>query len=231
MDPALVTKAEKQPKGPTWALLLSGLFHPLLIVTYMYVLLLLINPYLFGSSGTVSKTAMTTLVMLFLYTFVIPLISVVIMWALDMINSVMIEDRMQRIGPLLLVMVLYFWVTYNLTQSGRIPNIFSTFMIGVAAALSLAFVINVADKISLHTVGMGGLIGMAFLSLALFGGQGLALGSMTVSLGIVLIGTILLGGLVGTARLALNAHNKMQVYMGYMVGFLTQILAYLFYFQ
>ena len=228
-DATMVNEPPKQ-SGPAWALVLSGLFHPLLIATYMYVLLLAINPFLFGSSGVATPTALLTLIQIFLYTFVIPLVSVLIMLALEMISSVMIEDRTQRIGPLLLVMVLYFWVTYDLTQSNDIPNIFTAYMIGVVAALSLAFVINVADKISLHAVGMGGLVGMLLISLALFGGQGLSLGGVTISLGLVLIVGILLAGLVGSARLVLKAHNGLQVYMGYMVGFIPQILAYLFYF-
>lgn len=230
MEQALSPEAPEKKTGPVWALLLSGLFHPLLIATYMYVLLLTINPFLFGASGLVTQEAILTLIMMFLYTFVIPLVSVLIMVALNMVGSVMIEDRSQRIGPLLLVMVLYFWVCYNLTQSNDVPNIFAAFMIGVAASLAIAFVINVADKISLHTVGMGGLVGMILISLALFGGQGLTLGGVTLSLGLVLILVVLLAGLVGVARLALDAHNKMQVYMGYMVGFIPQILAYLFYF-
>ena len=57
------------------------------------------------------------------------------------------------------------------------------------------------------------------------------LGGTTFSLGVVLIGTVLLAGLVGSARLALAAHDKQQVYMGYMVGFIPQILAYIFYFR
>ncbi len=196
----------------------------------MYILLLLINPYLFGSNGFVSPTAMLTLLMMVLYTFVIPLISVLIMWALNMIGSVMMEERMERIGPMLLVMILYFWVCYNLVSNGDTPMIFSAFLTGVAIALSVAFVINVADKISLHTLGMGGLVGMVMISFAIFGGSGITLAGYTLSLGLLLILTVLLAGLVGSARLALGAHTRLQIYSGYVVGFLAQFLAYFFYF-
>lgn len=216
--------------GPVWAMVISGLFHPLLIASYMFMLLLAINPFLFGSNDMIGGQVMVTLIMMILYTFVIPLISVLIMVALNMVNSVMLEDRMQRIGPLLLVMVLYFWVYYNLHSRPDIPTIYSSFLLGVVMALSLAFVINVADKISLHTVGMGGLTGMVMICLALFGGSGLSIGSYTLSLGLLLIIVVLLAGLVGSARLSLSAHTKMQIYMGYVVGFLTQFVAHLLYF-
>ncbi|MEM6771699.1 MAG: hypothetical protein AAF597_14035, partial [Bacteroidota bacterium] len=164
MDSSISAPIESKTRGPIWAYVLSGLFHPLLIATYMYVLLLLINPFLFGSNGFVSHSAMLTLLMMVLYTFVIPLVSVLIMWALNMVSSVMMEERMERIGPMLLVMILYFWVCYNLVNNGDTPIIFSAFLTGVANALSIAFVINVADKISLHTLGMGGLVGMVMIS-------------------------------------------------------------------
>ena len=231
MEATFPTEKPAEPRKPFWALALSGLFHPLLITTYMFVLLALINPFLFGSRSLFSAAAAVVLIQIFLYTFVIPLVAVLIMLALNMINSVMIEDRMQRVGPLLLVMVLYFWVCYNLMSQGQVPNIFSTFMIGVAVALALAFAVNVVDKISLHAVGMGGLVGMVLVCLGVFGSRGMEIGGWTVSLGLVLIGAILLAGLVGSARLALGAHDKSQVYMGYMVGFIPQVLAYIFYFS
>lgn len=230
MDISTPAPIEERTRGPIWAYVLSGLFHPLLIATYMYVLLLLINPYLFGSNGFVSHTAMLTLLMMVLYTFVIPLVSVLIMWALNMVSSVMMEERTERIGPMLLVMILYFWVCYNLVSNGDTPIIFSAFLTGVTIALSIAFVVNVADKISLHTLGMGGLVGMVMISLAIFGGGGIGIGGYTLSLGLLLILVVLLAGLVGSARLALGAHTRVQIYAGYVVGFFSQFLAYFFYF-
>lgn len=213
-----------------WALLLSGVFHPLLVPTYMFALLMLVNPFLFGTNGFGEKRALLTLLMMVLYTAVIPMISVLLMVALNMVNSVMMEERTERIGPLLLVMVLYFWVYYNLSNNNDVPTIFSTFLLGVVIALSLAFVVNVLDKISLHAVGMGGLVGMLMITMGLFGANGIELGDYTFSLGILLIVGVLVAGLVGTARLALGAHDTVQLYTGYLVGFLAQLVALKFYF-
>jgi hypothetical protein len=213
-----------------WALALSGLFHPLLIPTYMFALLMVVNPFLFGANGFGEKRALLTLLMMVLYTAVIPMISVLLMVALNMVNSVMMEEKTERIGPLLLVMVLYFWVYYNLSNSNDVPTIFSTFLLGVVIALALAFVINVLDKISLHTVGMGGLVGMLMITMGLFGANGIVVGGYTVGLGVLLIVGVIIAGLVGTARMALGAHDKVQIYSGYFVGFLSQLIALKFYF-
>lgn len=213
-----------------WAYALSGLFHPLLIPSYMYVLLMLINPFLFGSNSFGEERALLTLLMMVLYTAVIPMISVLLMVALNMVSSIMMADKMERIGPLLLVMVLYFWVYYNLSQNNDVPTIFSTFLLGVVIALAVSFVINVLDKISLHAVGMGGLVAMLMITMGLFGANGLVVGGLTVSLGLLLIVGVIIAGLVGSARLALGAHDSVQIYAGYVVGFAAQLMALKFYF-
>jgi hypothetical protein len=230
MDNPMTELTVPAPPKKWWALALSGLFHPLLIPTYMYVLLMVVNPFLFGSNDFGNERAILTLVMMVLYTAVIPMISVLLMVALNMVSSVMMAEKSERIGPLLLVMVLYFWVYYNLSQSNDVPTIFSAFLLGVVIALAVAFVINVLDKISLHTVGMGGLVGMLTITMGLFGANGIAIGGVTVGLGLMLLAGVLLAGMVGTARLALGAHDSVQVYSGYIVGFVAQLVALKFYF-
>jgi len=213
-----------------WALALSGIFHPLLIPTYMFLILVTVNPFLFGANGLGDQRVRITLLMMVLYTAVIPMISVMLMVALNMVSSVMMAEKTERIGPLLLVMVLYFWIYYNLSQSNDVPTIFSSFLLGVVIALALAFVINVLDKISLHAIGMGGLVGMLMITMGLFGAGGITLGGTTFGLGLLLLIGVLTAGLVGAARLALGAHDHVQVYSGYLVGFLAQLVALKFYF-
>ncbi|MEM9929978.1 MAG: hypothetical protein AAF840_09180, partial [Bacteroidota bacterium] len=149
MDNLMQNVAAPKPARKWWALILSGLFHPLLVPSYMFVVLMVVNPFLFGSNGFGEPRAVLTLIMLVLYTAIIPMISVLLMVALNMAGSVMLEEKSERIGPLLLVMVLYFWVYYNMSQSNDVPTIYSSFLLGVVIALAVAFVINVIDKISL----------------------------------------------------------------------------------
>ena len=221
---------EAKAQRSWWALVVSGVFHPLLVATYMFLILMAVNPYLFGVSGLGEKRALILLLMIVLYTAVIPLISVGLMRALDMVSSISMEERSERIGPLLLVMVLYFWTYYNLSQSNDTPTIFSAFLLGVVIALGVAFAINAVDKVSLHAVGMGGLTGMMMVTTWYFGAAGLRLGELTVNLGVLLLITVILAGLVGTARLRLGAHDDLQLYVGYAVGFLAQAVGLMIYF-
>lgn len=223
------SQTSKMPQ-PFWALMLSGIFHPLLVPTYMLLLLMAINPFLFGSNEFGSQRSMQTLVMMVLYTAVIPIISIILMRMLNMVNSIMMEDKMERIGPLLMVMIIYFWIYYNLKEEPSTPTIFSAFLLGVVISLAVAFVINVMDKISLHGIGMGGLVGMSMISAWFFRGDGIAIGSVSLSVTLVALLVVFFAGLVGTARLALKAHDTFQVYAGYTVGFLSQFIALAFYF-
>ncbi|OAV46011.1 hypothetical protein A3850_018925 [Lewinella sp. 4G2] len=211
-------------------MIVSGIFHPLFVPTYMFLLLVMIKPFLFGSNDFGSERTLLTLLMMVLYTAVIPVISIIIMRLLNMVSSIMMEDKMERIGPLLMVMIIYFWIYYNLSQEPQTPTIFSAFLLGVVIGLAVAFVINVMDKISLHAVGMGGLAGMAMISAWIFRGEGIDIGSLSISVPLVALIVILLAGLVGTARLALKAHDNFQLYTGYTVGFLSQFIALAFYF-
>ncbi len=229
-DDGTIRTAGPAPAPKLPALVISGLFHPLLMPTYIFLLLVGVNPYLFGTTDLGEPRAMSNLILIFLDTFVIPVVAVFIMARLKMIDSIMMHEKSERIGPLLLVMVLYFWIFWNFSQSNQTPTIFTSFLLGVVLALVAAFVINLVEKISLHATGMGGLVAAAVISLRLFGSNGVGIGSWTIGLPLVLILTILLAGLVGVARLSLGAHDRTQLYAGYLLGFATQFVALKFYF-
>lgn len=219
------------PRSRNWpALVVSGLFHPLLIPTYSFLILVGVNPYLFGTSDLGEPRTMSKLILIFLDTFVIPVVAVFIMAKLNMINSIMMHEKSERIGPLLLVMVLYFWVYWNFNNSNQMPTIYSSFLLGVVIALVLVFVINLLDKISMHAAGMGGLAAVCLIMLGLFGPNGMEIGALTIGLPLVVALSLFLAGVVGSARLALGGHTPMQLYAGYMVGFVAQFVALKFYF-
>jgi hypothetical protein len=76
-------------------------------------------------------------------------------------------------------------------------------------------VANIYFKISMHAIGMGGLIGMMLM--VLFDGLMLS--------GLPLMSAILLTGLVITSRLIASDHQKGDVAAGFLVGLGSQVLA------
>ena len=69
-------------------------------------------------------------------------------------------------------------------------------------------------KVSAHMIGIGGLIGLIISLSVLY----------SVSMMLYLILATMLSGLIGFARLSLNAHSPAQVYAGLGTGFMVMLL-------
>lgn len=197
----------------------------MLVPTYMLVILVMVNPFLFGR-GNVDEIFITVAI----NTLILPLVAVAVMRGLEMIDSFMLEDRMERIGPYLVVLILYLWMYFNFAGRGTVPLAYTAFTLGVVIALSVSFFINVFSKISAHAVGMGGLVGMVLITMLFFDEQGLrlalgGLGNYRISLSFLLLFMIVMAGVVGSSRLKLKAHIAPEVYGGYVVGFVSQLIA------
>ncbi|MCC6726656.1 MAG: hypothetical protein IT258_19295 [Saprospiraceae bacterium] len=211
----------------TTAQIVSVLFHPLLMVTYMLLLLLLINPYQFGVFNMAEQWKLV--LMVFLSTFAMPMFAVFMMKSLNMVKSMQLEDRYERIGPYILTGVFYIWMFLNFKEK-LFPKPLVITMLGSTIALFMAFFVNNFTKISAHAAGMGGLVGMALINSLFFNFDTFSmslgpLGMYEISTNFVLMGVIILAGIVCTSRLLLGAHNEKQLYTGFFVGFLSQFIA------
>ncbi len=208
--------------------LFSIVFHPLMMLTYMLVLLLLVNPYLFGVNNVLDGHFLILLI--FLSTFFIPMVAILMMRFLGLIQSFQMRDKKERIGPYISTGIFYLWMFRNLLDNPDIPLAYKVFVLGATIALFTAFIINLVSKISMHAVGMGGLIGMTVITMLLFSYDYFTisttfLGTIQVSMTALLMLVILLSGIVCTARLLLNAHDLQDIYGGIIVGFATQFIA------
>ncbi len=206
----------------------SIICHPIFILTYMLLLLLMINPYEFGVNSIGQNKFL--ILMVFSSTVFIPGAAILMMRPLGLIESLRLEDRQERIGPYIITGIFYLWIFRNLLGQTNIPVLFKSFVLGATIGLFLAFFINLFSKISMHTVGMGGLLAMTLLvmgqaSSSHFWFQ-LPFAQFEMSLTSLLMTVILLSGIVGTARLLLRAHDPQEIYGGYLVGLLTQFIAF-----
>jgi hypothetical protein len=219
----------------SFAQFLSFLFHPLLVVTYMLILLLVVNPYLFGVSNIGDKTSKLLIVQVFISTFFIPGFAVAMLRFTGLIKSLEMPTRQDRIGPLIITGIFYLWMFKNYQSNAQIPTAFTTFVLGAVIGLFIAFFINIFSKISIHAVGMGGLVGMVVITMLLFSDSTFIIdstlvGMVEMSMNIVLFAAIIIAGAVGTSRLLLDAHEPMDLYGGYLVGFAAQFIALRFLF-
>ncbi len=208
---------------------LSFIFHPLFILVYVLALLMMINPYLFRIQDEKVKVIFFTYTMVSL--IVIPVISILILKQLNVIKSFSMKDKMERVGPLIIVGIVYMWLFLNYKNTASVPIIFAAFLLGSVFSVFVSFFINNFTKISLHTVGMGGLTAAVLLMKYKLKYDTLYvnlhfLGQYNVDIYFILLMVVLIAGLIGTVRLYLNAHTTKQVYIGYLIGFLSQIIAF-----
>ncbi|MGK0387417.1 MAG: membrane-associated phospholipid phosphatase [Maribacter sp.] len=201
----------------------SFVFHPLFVMTYIAVLLSFINPYLFGVHD--AKDNVVFILRIFMSTFFLPAFAVFMMKSLGFIQTLEMEDRQERIGPLIVTIVLYLWMSYNFYKSSIIPNAYTIFIVGATMGLCIAFFINVFSKISLHAIGIGGFLGMIIIIMMYFSYGSFNIGSISMSMNFLLMIVIIICGMVGTSRLILGAHEPMDLYGGFFIGFGTQFLA------
>jgi len=199
--------------------IISILFHPMLIVSYGLLLLLLLNPYLFVVQDY--KVKMLLIFSVVSLTLLFPLLATLMMKGLGLIQSLEMDDKKERIGPMIVSAVFYMWLFANFRSNSFVPEAFKFFVLGSTISLSLAFVLNTQTKISLHTVGMGGLLTGFILIRYFYLYETFVvnfLGNVyQVQTNIVLLLIIIAAGLVGSARLLLGAHNPDQIYGGYSV--------------
>ena len=213
----------------TLARIISVLFHPLLVLSYALLLLLLANPYAFSARSLTDKPAMILFISVFSTSFVLPAFGTALMKPLGLIKPMQKDDKLERARPYILSGIFYLWLYKNLAATGQAPAVFNTFVLGATIGLFFAFFINIFTKISAHAVGMGGLVAMLLLtgkawdtvafSIAVFGG------TLQLSLTAVLALSIVVAGLVGTARLSLGAHHPADLFRGYAAGVVAVLLA------
>ncbi len=212
----------------TTAKLISIIFHPLFIIGYVLILLLVMNPYLFIVND--EKARFLLIFNVFMLTVFFPLFSIFLMKMLDFIKSYEMEDKSERIGPLIATGVFYLWLFVNFKDNSSIPVSFSSFVLGSTIGLFLALMLNSFTKISLHTIGAGGLVSGLLLIKYFYSYEtffiSLPFGTLQVSTTLVAILAMIISGLVGTSRLLLKAHDEYDVYAGYMVGIFSMLIAF-----
>jgi len=203
--PAMETKLAK---------IISILFQPLLIPTYTLFILFGLNNYLSMLVPAQAKQLLMWIV--FLTTFAFPLIFILILYKRGLIRSVNMDQKEERVFPLLITGVFYFLAYYMVHQT-HLDVIYQRLFLGSALLIGVALIVSFYWKISMHMIGAGGMLG------ALIGINLVAYVDLTFF--VVLVTFVC--GLVAFARLKLKAHTPSQVYSGFLAGFFLMLVLFL----
>ena len=197
------------------ARIVSALTHPLFIplaaVFIAYNFDWLIN-------GSLSREQMQIIYMVVAFsTLIFPLLNILLLKWYGVVSSLAMPNRAERHAPYIST-IFFFALGYYMLRKGALPDALFSILTGSVLTLTLVALINFKWKISAHAAGISGLIGML---IALF--QIHSYGNITLLSILVLI-----GGLVITSRLVLNAHTPSETYWGAGLGFLTSYICVYF---
>jgi hypothetical protein len=213
------------------AKIVSIFFHPLLLASYMLVLAMLLNPYAFGFLNL--SEGKLLLLVVFIFSFLLPGFAIFLLKQLGFVQSLQLQDKKERIAPLMISAVFYLWLLANANSNSLFPNEYSGFLLGAIITLFLCLFITTFFKVSLHAAGIGGVLAMVYLttyahqidSIVLTMGREMYL----IPSQHLFIALLLVAGMVGSSRLLLHAHKPKELYWGYAIGILGVILGNTFY--
>lgn len=190
------------------ALFVSILFHPLLLTTYLVLLIGLFFPQMLMIP---SQHFRVVLLFVFCFTFVLPVINLMMLRVFGAISSYSLRSRKERLIPFIGISVIYVALTFLFLY--RLP--FSINFIKLIAIVTMLVVASTIFtffmKVSIH-------------SLAMWGGVGILLPLNKAMEDTTLLwptaGVIVIAGVVMTARLYLQAHTPREVLYGSISGFI-----------
>lgn len=191
----------------------SYIFHPLFIPLFAAWFLVFVHPSYFVGYGPKEKIWILVRVA---YTMVFfPLVTVFLLKGLGFIDSIFLKTQRDRIIPYIASGIFFFWAYLVFRNQPEIPTILTSFAFAVFISSSAALMANIYFKISMHGIGMGGLLGV-FIVLVQQNSMWMA-----VPLSIA----FLITGLVCTSRLIVSNHTPKEIYAGLVIGIICQLVA------
>ena len=194
--------------------LISYLFHPInfsIIGTLFYFLF--VPKYIFKQQEYI------VLVVIFITTYIFPLIILLLMKRFGLINSYHLKTIEERKFPTVLFISICVFIGQWLYKTS-IVNILSLFYLGFALSLILIYIFLYLDrKISLHTTAIGGLIGFLLYFSYHF----------KINVILLLGAFFIISGIIATSRLELKAHTMSEVVIGYIIGIASQLTVFVVY--
>ncbi|CAI8236854.1 MAG: Uncharacterised protein [Cryomorphaceae bacterium] len=195
--------------------LISILLHPMFMPLLAVHLTLLVLPSL---AFTLSQNLLLIYGILVFSTMILPLVSIFWLMRKGKVSSLEMSNHKERSLPLFKTVIWMSFGYYLLQNLLFYTPILKAELLGAIIIILIAAIVSKYWKISLHLLGIGGVVGV-FIALQIMHGDFLYL----------LLLFILLSGLLGVARIKQKAHNYAQVYAGFLVGLSVELITLLVY--
>lgn len=187
---------------------LSWVLVPLMLPVYATMVILTVS--LMNLLPFNVKLGLTLIA--FILNFIMPMLIVLLLKRFGVVDDLGLNGRRERLVPYI-VTILALGVTALIFRHQGAPEWMWMFFTGGATGALINMLVNFGWKISAHAAGIAGLVALE---------TWLASSDIPhVDLTWWLTATIMLAGLLGSARIWLGRHTPEQVMAGYAVGFLA----------
>jgi hypothetical protein len=148
-----------------------------------------------------------------------PLFTILLLKPLGFIGSYQMPTARERTIPLMGTMIFYFWVTHVFnSMPAAVPLALKVLLLGNFWGVIAIFMINIFTKISMHTSVAGGMIGIIIVLMII----------SPVNMMYPLFASLIIAGIIGSSRMILGAHQRGDIWLGYIIGILVQLGAYIY---
>lgn len=201
---------------------LSVILHPVIMPSVLFLIIVTTYPIIVNPLSEDGRYFLLGLI--FLSTFLFPLVSVTLLWGFrknkNIIENLEMGQHKARVVPLAFTGFIYLGIAYLLFTTLRMNTVVVVIMASMGVTVILVAAISYFWKISAHVVGVSGVIGFLF-----YLNNRYADGAFFY----LILGLILLCGILASARLALNSHTPAQVLGGAILGFVISYFSLYFF--
>ncbi|WP_272151607.1 hypothetical protein [Tenacibaculum aiptasiae] len=194
-----------------WHKFTSTILHPIVMPTIGIILYFILTPI-----NLSSRQQYTILGIVFIATYIIPLLLLVFLKRINYIKSFQVHGIKERRIPIFFMMTLLFMVGKFFAEISIIRDL-SYLFFGVVLGLIVIYLLFISKiKSSLHLLSMGAATGYFLLFQQIH----------SINILPLIIVFILLSGILAASRLHLKAHTSREVYIGFFIGLISPFLAF-----
>ena len=192
---------------------LSVVFHPLLMPTFAFGVLLFEVPNVLGVDVFSATLRTSLLLLIFVGTFGVPALLIYYLYRSGYVQTLHLTTLADRRLPFFLTAFVYTFLSFlfgfRMALISTVAPEIAILLGSITLSILLVGLISLYWQISAHSVGISGVAGII---------AGVMLKFSQTDLFVPLLLSVLLMGFVSSARLKLNAHTPAQIAAGILLG-------------
>lgn len=188
---------------------ISFVFHPLIIPILGVIFYFSKSPRYIPFEIIKAK-----LISIFILTVVLPILLYFLLKTLGKAKSIYLESTKERVLPLIVNCVVVLLVLNRILTTDQILELYYFFVGILISTLACLILVILRFKASIHMISIGGLL-MFFIAISIH---------FSININGTLAIMSILTGAIATSRLHLKAHTYTELLIGFIIGFIPQLI-------